>query len=325
MKILIIRNDHLGDLIISLPLIESLKRDNPELSINLLVAEEFLVIPQWLSSIDKIFFQYKNENIKDLAERLSNFDFKMVLSFPSTRENAILVKKLRIPVKIGYAGKIYNWFSFNRLVFIRRSHPPVHEQEFMAAFCKRAGFKINIPFDFKLKIPQKILTEKEDFIKNFTDKEFITIHPGGRGSSDNFSLKTWAFVAKMLSEKIEENVFFVLGPFESLTDDIKNILLNSNVKIIKDISITELAILLNKAKFIVSGNTGPMHLGAILGRRTLSFFSSRKTESKEKWRPLSKNALIFCAKKGKTLEESFNVSQITEIIQSNLKDKEMLL
>jgi len=124
---------------------------------------------------------------------------------------------------------------------------------------------------------KKIVKEKK--IKN----KFILIFPG---SSKKHLEKRWPFYPEIIEKilKIGCDVVSILGPDEI---ELENQLPG---KVIKDISFSELASLINKAHLIISNDTGPVHIAACLEKKGIIIFGP--TTSSIRTGLNSKNFLI---------------------------------
>jgi ADP-heptose:LPS heptosyltransferase len=318
MKILLVRNDHLGDLVLSLPVCGAVKRGTPDCELHLLAADNLREIPAMVPAIDRVMSRTPGESIEALAERLNRERYDLLLSFPATRENARLARRLQIPVKIGHASKSYNWFAFNRFVTLRRSHPPVHETDFMLAFVHRAGLSATIDPEFRIDCPSvsAAVRRLESVLPDCPG--FVTIHPGSRGSAENLPFDSWLALTKGMSRASRTAILFVLGPDErSLEQTAREALVGlPNVRVLSGCSLTELAGILSLADLTVSASTGPMHLAAALGTHTYSFFSSRLSQSPAKWKPIGQNAIIDQPPEGKNVGQTDTDAAVLRIIAS---------
>lgn len=289
MTVLLVRNDHLGDLVLCLPVADALRRQGHR--VVLLVAETLKDLPGLGRVAHTVVWRRRGESMEEFAERLDAEDGDVMLSFAPGRENAALARRLRIPVKVGHGAKPYNWGAFNRFVTVRRSHPPVHETEYMRAFCREAGLEVRIDPEFRLE-PEGGGLAVEGVRPGAA---YVTVHPGGRGSAENLRFEGWMVLARRLAERLSGRlqVLLVLGPAEEDRETAARERLGGveGLVVVSGLPLSGLTELLGSAEMTVSGSTGPMHLAAVLGTKTFSFFPLRRSQSAVKWRPLGGKAV----------------------------------
>lgn len=283
MRVLLVRNDHLGDLVLCLPVADALRRAG--YGVVLCVAEGLQDLPGLELVADRVVWRRGGESLGSFAERLDAEGCGVMLVFAPGRENAALAARVRVPVKVGHAAKPYNWGVFNRWVTVRRSHPPMAETAYMEAFCRAAGLDVSVDRGFRLPWPSGV----EDFRRRF-GVGYVTVHPGGRGSAENLGPGEWMVLASGLARRMRggRRVCVVLGPAEEGFEGMVRERLAGveGAEVVTGLSLAGLAALVAGAGLVVSGSTGPMHLAAVYGARTFSFFPLRRRQSPLKWRPL---------------------------------------
>ncbi|HRU39088.1 MAG TPA: glycosyltransferase family 9 protein, partial [Candidatus Goldiibacteriota bacterium] len=103
--------------------------------------------------------------------------------------------------------------------------------------------------------------------------EFVIIHPGSKGSAWNISRQKYAEAADAVSTFAK--VLLTGGPAEkamlmSIMDSMKN---GENVVVMEEeMTLRQFAAVISLSSVLVSCSTGPMHLAAAMGVKTLSFF-----------------------------------------------------
>ncbi|MHB0997190.1 MAG: asparagine synthase (glutamine-hydrolyzing) [Elusimicrobiales bacterium] len=107
--------------------------------------------------------------------------------------------------------------------------------------------------------------------RGISGKPVIGLNPGGFRSSELWPAEKWKQLAGLLKEKYPGAVIFVTGsPAESgLVRDIAGA---CGLEPASDYTIPESAALYSMMDLLITGNTGPMHLAAAVGTRTVSIF-----------------------------------------------------
>ncbi|MBP7653762.1 glycosyltransferase family 9 protein [Candidatus Dependentiae bacterium] len=295
-SVLIIRNDHIGDVCLSIPFIHLLKQTHKHIKTDVLTGEYTYEILSGNPYIDNIIIQNKTDKINDIIKKAGTYD--IVFNLCSSKFNAVLTRKIPAKIKIGYAYKIYNIFSFNRFVYIHRKNPPIHETEFCFEFLKSLGFTGNtkkavesseIFIDEKSKAVSDRLFIKMNFDQS---KKIIGIHSGDSKSAFNWKLDKYIELGESLSKKY--NIVFIFGPQE--TSALNNFTDSQKIKfrfIEGNLKLKELAYFISKIDCLVSGSTGPMHIAGLMRTPTVSLFSNKPSHSYLKWHPLNNNFKII--------------------------------
>ncbi len=296
-KILIIRNDHIGDLCLTLPLAAMIKQIDNKITVEFLISEYSYGVAEGNKYIDKIHIQKKDESSEDIIKRLSVYD--AVINACSTRFNAELCGKINAGVKIAFAYKFYNLKNFTHFILKKRNNPPLHETDFCFEFVKRIfgdieKYKSESLNNTKIMINNETNTFVDDYIKKlklYPQKKIIGIHPGDNKSAYNLTLQKYIEIGKLLQK--DYNVIFIFGPSEknfvnNFSDSDKSIF----YFILGDLTVKQLASFISKIDCLVSGSTGPMHIAGLMNIPTVSIFSNKPSHHWKKWHPINNNFSI---------------------------------
>ncbi len=328
-KILIIRNDHLGDLCVSLPFINSIKKVFPDTETHLLVNEYAFDLVSGNKNIDCIIIQKKSDGIPEILNKITD-KYDILFNLCSTSFNARLSRKIAAAFKIGYAYKLYNIFSFNRYVFTHRKNPPIHECDFCFEYLNI--FNIDISSIKNSIIKNTVIHidgDTENFIHSYkkklgfiSSKKIIGIHPGDSKSAFNWSLKKYIELADHLSQKYE--IVFIFGPAEKdLINHFTNVQKNKFRFVRGDLSVKQLVCFIKNIDCLVSGSTGPMHIAGLTGVPTVSIFSNKPSHSQHKWHPLNNKYLTVeprmkysKSSDNRSLMDSIPVTEVSSLVDS---------
>ena len=138
-SLLIIRNDHIGDVVLSLPVLRAL-RNMGRFRIIYLCTHTTAPLLKNNRDIDDLVIQETDEPVPVLASRLNDLHPDVILNFNSIPFNARLAAALKARIKVAYAFKAFNIIPFNKFVFIHKRRNLVHELDFMLGFLKVLGY-----------------------------------------------------------------------------------------------------------------------------------------------------------------------------------------
>ena len=255
-RLLVIRIDRLGDLILSLPLIDSLRAAYPYAQIDILVRPYLLDMAGMIKGIDNVI-AYKGSF--DAFRRLPNRKYDVVIDMlrDYNIEPALVSLFSKAPVRIGFKG------GFREVLFNR----PV--DEFKGSY--KSMVELNLELLKPLNVPASVTIPKLD-IGREPNKETLTIaiHPGGHYESQRWPPDRFASLVKKILEIYSAKVVIIGGPDDRETaEHIIKAVDNSNVKAVFP-AMKDLVYLLSASSLLVCNNSGPLHLAAALGVPTVS-------------------------------------------------------
>jgi len=292
MNILITRHDKIGDFIVTLPLIKSIKTQFPNYTIYVLVSKINYQLAQDLDFIDGVIL-YDKDNFWQTLKDIRKLKFDISISAYIDTQLGWLLFLSRIKKRIAPATKMAQIF-FNYTIAQRRSRVEKKEFEY--------NLELGVLFDnsFKPQFQKPLIDIKKDKL-NLLKKEFynkynidknkklVAFHTGFGGSSDsNLELEDYIKLAKSISNKKDIQIIFTFGPddleakieVEKLID-FNEIVYESKGKLI------EFCELLALFEIFVSTSTGPMHLAGAVNITTLSFFGANLFATPARWATIS--------------------------------------
>ena len=300
-KILVVRNDKLGDFMLIFPALALLKQSANNIHISVLIPQytsDMTKVCPWIDDIivdpgsDANFSEQYN-----LLKKLYEQQFDAIITLYSTTRIGFLAFLARIKYRLAPATKIAQIFYNHRLTQRRsKSLKPEYEYNLDLAIKYLSDIGIsakNIPKAPFLQFQDEEISKiRADFYeKNNLDinSKLIFIHPGTGGSATNLDLEQYANLAKNL--KINNNYVFVItaGPAEikyanklsTLLENIPHIVYPSSKGLLNFAKIIQLCDL------FISGSTGPLHIAGALNKLTAAFYQRRLSATPLRWQTLN--------------------------------------
>ena len=274
-KILIIRTDRLGDVILTLPLAQAVKEKFSDVFVGFLARNYTAPVIEMSPFVDEIL------SIEDeaLLSKLRNYD-AAILVHPTPRD-AFLLWRAKIPMRIGTAYRAYS-FLFTHRIREHRKDCRHHELTYNLHLLRPLGIDSEW-LSPKITIPRNAIENAHAIVQSnsLSEEKFIAVHPGSMGSSLKWSVTRFAELAKILFEK---NIPFIVtaGQNEKMS---AMYVAGKNGIVISDIDIKTLAALYSMALAIVASNTGTLHLADAVGTKVFSVYPVLKTMSSARWAP----------------------------------------
>ena len=165
MRILVVRNDKLGDFITALPTLYVLKHHNPENTIVACVAPLNKQLALACDFIDEVIVDEPKSSVFVLAKKLRHAKIDISVTLFSNTRVAIAQFLARIPKRIAPATKIAQIFYTHRIKQ-RRSQVKMAEFEYNLALAKEV-FEGEM-CGLSLKTTKKLNLEEGDTLELFT-------------------------------------------------------------------------------------------------------------------------------------------------------------
>jgi heptosyltransferase-3 len=141
-RILVVRTDRLGDMVLTLPLIQEIARQLPEASIDVMcraytapLLERHKAVSGVISA-DDTGPGGRRAAVRKI--RAGRYDAAVIVH--PTAKDTLLVRAAGVPIRVGNA---YRWYSFlyNRPVFFHRSDAKRHELEYNLVYLRGRGWE----------------------------------------------------------------------------------------------------------------------------------------------------------------------------------------
>jgi ADP-heptose:LPS heptosyltransferase len=310
MKTLIIRNDRLGDFLLSWPVFALLKHHYPEHVLSALLPEYTSPAATLCPWIDEIATYHDVTQIKTVIDRSKPDN---ILTLYSSSRVAIASWKTRTPYRLAPATHWWQIFYTHRLRQ-RRSHSKKPEYAYNLDLAYRFLYDHGRTSD----LIETAADDKGDFLpheiirpllyfpdeainslrKEFNEKnglcntdKLIFIHPGSGGSANNLRLEQYSQLALSIYDMAKVSIAFVIsaGPDEQnqaqqLLDQLETV---PAVILKQHNGIPGLARHIAFADVFISNSTGPLHLAGLLDRATAAFYPRHRSATPLRWQTLN--------------------------------------
>jgi heptosyltransferase III len=333
-KILISRSDKLGDLVLALPFIETMKERYPECRIEVMASLYASPILENNPRIDKIVRVQNDQLIsnklykKDLLHRLRLAKYTVVVALYPERHACSLYYKAEIPHRIGTAGRFHSVY-FNHLLFHSRKGNKKHEFEYNLDFLRffRPGATLTTPMVYP---KEKEFKNARRILKNAgIDKPFVVLHPGSGGSAENWPMDKFLDLYATLKKS---GIQVVISGSDNEGEMIDELAFRKSVEVRKitgETDLRTLAAVLSLASAVVANSTGPLHLAVAVGTKVVGLYPAREVMSPLRWGPLGKGHQVIvpptscsCPPKQCRCMETITVEQAAEKVRTVFKARQ---
>lgn len=293
-RILVSRTDRIGDLVLTLPVFETLKAAFPQARVTALVSEYAADVVRGHPAVDEIWAVRGTESFSTFYRGFKDREIEAALFVYPRPKPALAAWAARVPVRVGTAYRWYS-FSFNRKIAVHRSHCDRHELEYNLDLLDPLGVRKKIK-KLRLFLPPEAKRRARRLLKAFQRKKIVAVHPGSGGSNWNWPLERYAGLMEKLLEHKRIAVVLTAGEKEAaLVQPLLNRWTNLRKRLLVlcgVLSIKELAAVYQQVQVLVCSSTGPMHLAAAVGCPTVALFGLRRATSPVRWGPFGNQAIV---------------------------------
>lgn len=324
-KLLVIRNDKIGDFMLAWPSFAMLKASLPDCHITALVPSYTVALAELCPWIDAVMVDptenassaKKNQCIQAIKQQ--HFDASINLF--STTYNALLVWKSRIPYRLAPATKFAQIF-YNKRIKQKRSQSAKPEYEYnldlVRAFLHDIGKEVVEPSAPYLQFDQAKLVEQKSKLATQlhldTSKPWAFVHAGSGGSANNLSLEQYTQLVMGIDSKQE--IILTAGPGEEVkAAQLKALIEEKGGRAAlydKNEGLVDFSRSIACADIFIAGSTGPLHIAAAIDVPTVGFFPAKRSATPLRWRPLNSQGrhIAFCPPQAKDKETQADMSRI---------------
>jgi len=288
-RILISRPDRVGDVVLSTPIPREFKKTFPRSYVAVLVrsytkdiflnnpfVDEVIIADEFLSGSKKNFLKWVRE--------IRKFKFTHALMLlPNERINYLLFFA-GIKTRVGVGHKLFQLITGVKSVSRNKYIPLRHEADYCMDLARKIGVenaditpKIYLSDEEKEKLDEKrksLLGEK---------KYLIGIHSTSGNSAPNWTPDYYADLIKLLTQKNELQIVCTDQKVPEIIFNTPGIKFPEEVLSIREFGIFDL---------LVSASTGPMHVCAAIGIKTVSIFCPLTACSPKLWGPLGNESIV---------------------------------
>ncbi len=297
-RILLVRNDKLGDLILTTPALMSLREAYPEARIAYLCKGYTAPVLKENPAVnDVILSDAPGISFWSLVQRIRRWKFDAAVHFYCEPRSVWATALAGIPLRIGPFSKP-SALLLNHRIRQSRSEVKRHEAEYNLELVEIMGAKGGARPPFMIlsagekETGRRLSVEALDgpapaAAPGQTGQKPVIIHPGSAGSAKNWPIESYLELAQKLAGA-GHRVLFTVGPGEGWIARMAEGLKNSNIHVFRGdrYGLRELAGVIQEGRLIVSNSTGPMHMAVALGIPTCSFYPTEPlVTSAKRWGP----------------------------------------
>jgi len=286
-RILIVRPDRIGDVVLSTAIPREIKKTFPDAFVVVLVREYTQAIYFNNPNVDEIILleHLSGNKLTDFfaaVKKIRKYKFTHALMLlPNERINYMLFFA-GIKTRVGVGRKFYQTITLVKEVSRNKYIPLRHEADYCLDLARRIGVKTDeIYSEIYLTENEKITISKRKAELIGNKRFLIGIHSTSGNSAPNLNEKEYYRLINELSTMSNIAIAVTDNKIPKSFNNIDNVYFINKDKSLRD-SINNFAML----DLLISASTGPMHICSALKVRTLSLFCPLTACSPKLWGPL---------------------------------------
>lgn len=282
-RILAIRLQAMGDVVITLPYLQHLRNTfGAATEIDFLTREETNEIPKGIELFDCVYTIKGRRNFKKqflyallLVPKLFFKKYDIVIDLQNNRISK-MIRKFLMPDA---------WSEYDRY------SPIAAGERYRLTIEAACGYENKIAGNFKLKHSEEALKILNENGWNGANK-LVVLNPAGAFETRNWKIENYVSFAELWLEKFYKTQFLIIGlpSLEAKANYLKKKLGNKLINLVGKTNSLQAFSILQKTQLIISEDSGLMHMAWISGIPTVALFGSTRND----WsRPLGEYSYLL--------------------------------
>ncbi len=292
-RILCVRLDSLGDVLMTTPALNALKHSNPHRTLTLLTSHSAARVAPMLPMIDEVLAfdapwmkatQHERpwsepESTRAIIDQLRRHAFDAAVLFNVFSQNplpaAMLCHLAGIPRCLSYCRENPYQLVSHWIPEPERTTATRHEVERQLALVAEVGavtddtrLNVIVPTEAQQQIIQLLADAPID-----PQRPWIVVHPGASAPSRRYPVELFARVIERLQEENLTVILTGLVEEEPLVRHLQSLVSRPVVSLAGLTTLAQMAALLERASLLIANNTGPVHLAAAVGTPIVDLYA----------------------------------------------------
>ena len=279
-NILIRGTNWIGDAILTLPAMASIRATYPRAHIAVLAKPWVADIYKLFSDVDEVII-YENKydtpaGVFRLANVLKKRNFDVAILLQNAIESAIIAFAARIPLRAGYNSDARG-LLLTHSVKLTKEIRKVHQIDYYLEMVKALGC---VSVDREMRLETRIsLQDVQNAVKKYlpeTNKVIIGIAPGATyGPAKRWFHDRFSAVVDKLSESLPlQGIIFGSKADWDIAEEVRGAARTELVNLAGKTNLLEAIYLISQCRLFISNDSGLMHIAGALNIPTVAIFGS---------------------------------------------------
>jgi heptosyltransferase-1 len=326
-RFLIVRLGSLGDVIHAIPAAAALRRRYPEARLDWLVDPAYVTLLDLVGGIDERVAVNPRGAVADTVAavaRLRRTRYDVAIDLQGLLKSAVLARAAGARRILGFprehlreplAGSLYtNAFDPGSAVHV------IHKNLALLQAVDVTDARVMFP----LQIPG---TETAGRLAEQVGGDYVVLNPGAAWPNKRWPAQSFGALAAAIHERLGMRSVVIWGPGEQALAEAVVAASRGAAELSPPTSIPDLFGLVRRARLMVSGDTGPLHIGGAVGTPIVALFGPTRSERNGPWASddISLSRLDRCAchyerrcRLGAPCIDSISVDEVVAAVERRL-------
>ncbi|MCL5019535.1 MAG: glycosyltransferase, partial [Patescibacteria group bacterium] len=310
-RILLVKLDHIGDVVLSLPAIRKVRNMFPEAEITVLCAPWAKALLEMQPEIDHVkvfeYFDERSQNgvheiseqeLKQLESELKLKRYNLTIHLRRHEQTKPVALMARADYCLTYSSELEKETASHPLPMLvdrQELHPKWHISDQLRHLVNSIQCKNE--FEQGLHLSSELEERADELmtsrIPQWREKLVVGIHPTVGSTTRQWPPHYFTALADMIIEDIDATiVLFGAKGDKEVTDNILSLMRHREqvTSFVGECSLIEFCGLVKKCDYFIGNNSGPMHISGIQNVATLGIFGG--VVSAQEWAPLGTKTMI---------------------------------
>ncbi len=269
-KILIFRKSSLGDVILTLPVIEALMNHFPQAEIDYFTKRRYAPVVEHHPGVDNVVTFDDNRSFRNALRGIGSAKYDLFVDLQSNFQSWFIALNIRGARRVRYGRR-----RLAREMIVRRPQMKFRVDHTINAYLRtlrRIGINV-APTPPVLAIPEDTIEFAERFLDERIPREcrkLIAICPGARYAEKRWPVESFRGVCEKLLEDKSTGLLIVSSGEDEISDDLG--LNHPRLAVVREFEILQVAALLRMCNVALTNDSGIMHLSCAAGTPVVAIF-----------------------------------------------------
>jgi lipopolysaccharide heptosyltransferase II len=300
-RILIVRTDRIGDVLLSTPVIKAVRDAYPHSFIAMMVrpyAKDIVNENPFLNEViiyDKYGRHRSFLSSLKFAFGLRKKKFDLAIILHPTNRTHLITWLAGISTRIGFDKKLP--FLLTKTVAHTKHLGLMHEIDYGFELLKEIGIEAKNRTLF-MPIKENDLKWVENLFKErkiSENKPIFCLHPGASCISKKWPARNFARLIDELKEQFEAQIIIFVGRQDrQVANNVYRLAKNKPHCMLEGVPLGKIAALLKKSNLLISNDSGPVHISCAVGTPVVAIFGRNQPGlSPKRWGPIGRKDIVL--------------------------------